>query len=121
MPDAEPPHEHRPDPGAGPPRPYLNYSRRPTPPAADEPLTNLLQFVAGVAVYWSPLLAMKLLAVRYGWGIDAICGTWVLVMVIGFGAGGWMAGSLGWRWAMAGVMCGFIASLLVSALILREG
>jgi hypothetical protein len=64
---------------------------------------------------------MKLLAVRYRWPIDGICGVWLLLIIISFGIASWLAGTLGWRGALAGVLAGLVISLLVSALILKEG
>ena len=103
------------------PLPYLDYTSRPPRRPADDPVAAFLHFVTGLAVYVSLVVAMKLLAVRFGWPIDAICGTWVLVIVVSFGVAGWLAGSLGWRGAMTGVIVGLVISLVASAMILREG
>jgi hypothetical protein len=101
--------------------PYLDYTSRPPRRPADDPVADFLHFVTGFAVYVSLVVMMKLLAVRYRWPIDAICGTCILLIIISFGIAGWLAGSLGWRGAMAGVIVGLVISLLVSALILKEG
>ena len=107
--------------GPPPPLPYLDYTSRPPRPPAEDPVAAFVHFVTGFAVYASLVVAMKLLAVRFDWPIDAICGTWVFVIVMSFGVAGWLAGSLGWRGAMAGVIVGLVVSLLISALILKEG
>lgn len=110
------------DPPASPPpaAPYLQYTNRPPPPSAADPLMTALHFATGFITYASLLLAIKLLSVRFRWDLSAICGTWVVVILISFGTAGWLAGAYGWRAAMAGVIVAFIISLFISAMIVGE-
>jgi hypothetical protein len=108
------------DPDPSHPQPYLHYSNRPTPPTADDPVAAMLHFAVGFVTYASQVVAMKMIAMRYFWQLPAICGTWLLIMIISFGIAGWLTGAYGWRGAMAGVMVAFIISLIVSGMIVGE-
>lgn len=99
----------------------LDYANRPPPLPADDPSAKFLHFAVGMATYWSPLLAMKLAARRFGWDVGAICGSWVCLSAVSFVACSWLGEILGWRTAMAGALFGFVLSLLVNALIVGNG
>jgi hypothetical protein len=83
----------------------------------DNPTVLVLHFTTGFTIYASMLVAMKLLAVQFRWDISAICGTWTAVILASFGIAGWLAGSRGWRGALAGVIVAFVISLFASAMI----
>jgi hypothetical protein len=96
----------------------LEYTDRRVPPAVDDSTAAAaLQFAAAAVGYLSLVLAMKLAALRYGWDVGAICGTWFLVLAGSFGVCGWLAATLGWRATLAGLIAGLVVSLLASALI----
>jgi hypothetical protein len=71
--------------------------------------------------YLSLVVAMKVAAVRYGWDVGAVCGAWVVLLAVSFGVCGWLAVAFGWRAALAGLVTGFVWSLVASALILGRG
>lgn len=123
----DPEHAHPPDAAEPPgpalppvppvPLPYLQYSNRPPPPR-DDSLMAFGHAIAGMAFYFSMLLAMKAAAARWRWDIGAICGVWVALLIFSFGLAGWLYGTFNWRGVMVGVFIAVLISLVAAPLVL---